>query len=569
MKRLFDDHYIRHSVELSGAWKFLIDPQKTGESEGWTKNLPAAETVTVPSVWNNEIGLLTYEGAGWYERTFYTEGGTLLFEFESVMTLADVWLDGVKLGTHYGAFSQFELIAHGVTEGVHTLTVRADSTVDKQSIPQKKVDWFNYGGIARPVYVDTLNGVSILTNHIKYELSEDLQSADVWADTELYNATDGVLETALEIRVGDTKIYGGSVSLEPREKKIITTPVYRMDNISLWSCETPKLYTVMAKTDTDDLIDRIGFRKIENKDGRILLNGRAIELLGVNRHEECPEWGFAFPPKLMKKDIDIILDLGCNTVRGAHYPQSRIFVDMLDERGLLFWSEIPIWGGGFDDTALTDPVVVERGLDMHREMAKYYYNHPSIIIWGIHNEIYTVYPCTYGISKQYSEYLREKGGNRLITHAAAFPFQDDSFEFDDIICINMYKGWYNGNFGEWDKFIEEFDEHRKKTGQEHKAVILSEFGGGALYGYRDYFDRMRWSEEYQTDLLTYCLELFHRTDYIQGFYIWQFANIRTYPDMDLNRVRCYNNKGILDEHRCPKEAYHRVKELYRRFANEK
>jgi beta-glucuronidase len=97
---------------------------------------------------------------------------------------------------------------------------------------------------------------------------------------------------------------------------------------------------------------------------------------------------------------------------------------------------------------------------------------------------------------------------------------------------------------------------------------MSEFGAGALAGYHSHFDKVRWSEESQADLLEYCLNLFHKTDYIHGFYIWQFCNIRTWHEMNLNRVRCFNNKDILDEHRNPKAGYFAVRKLYHQFASE-
>lgn len=568
MKRLFDEHIVRACAELSGTWKFLADPTDIGIAEGWQRGLPEGESVIVPSVWNNEIGLLNYDGAAWYEKRFYTEGGTLRFVFESVMSEAAVWLDGVKLGEHYGAFSQFEFTVCDVSAGEHLLTVCADSRFNELSIPQKRVDWFNYGGIARDVSVERLIGICALSSRIEYTLSDDLKSAEIRAVLELYNADGAERSSPVSVSIGDTVIYSGTASVGARESLTLTTPYFKMNNISLWDIKNPALYTVSVKTDTDDLIDRIGFRKVEARDNKILLNGRAIELRGVNRHDEHPDWGFAFPPKMMKRDLDIITDLGCNTVRGSHYPNSRIFIDMLDERGILFWSEIPIWGGGFPKEVLDNPAVVERGLMMHREMTKYYYNHPSIIIWGMHNEIYTVVESTYETSRRYAEHLRKDGGNRLITHAAMHPFQDSSLEFDDIICINMYHGWYGGNKASWNKAVEDFRKKRSELGMEGKPVIFSEFGAGALYNFHSYFDSVRWSEEYQADLIEYCLELFHNDPMVSGFYVWQFCNTRTSPDLDLNRVRTFNNKGILDEYRNPKNAYFTVKKLYKRFASE-
>lgn len=136
MKRLFNEHIKRKVIDLNGAWLFKLDENKIGENEGWQNGLTDAEMVTVPSCWNNELGLLNYEGMAWYEKKFYTNGGTLRFEFGSVMTKADVWFDGQWIGDHYGAFTQFEFIVKDVSAGEHSLVVRADSTLDALSFPQ-------------------------------------------------------------------------------------------------------------------------------------------------------------------------------------------------------------------------------------------------------------------------------------------------------------------------------------------------------------------------------------------------------------------------------------------------
>lgn len=573
MKRLFKEHEKRRVSNLGGAWKFSFDPEKKGIKEGWQNGLTCGETVIVPSVWNTELGNLMYEGWGWYEKKFKTQGGTLYFEFESVMTEATVWLDGKEIAKHYGAFTPFEITVNNVEAGEHTLVVLADSSFDKYSFPQRYTDWFNYGGIARDVSVSELSGISILLNHVCYELDSDLKNASVWCELNLYNASNEKTSSPVSVKIGENVIYNEVITLDGYEERTIKTPVCVLENIELWDMKSPRLYTAVASTDTDDLIDKVGFRKIEVKDNNILLNGKSIELLGVNRHEEHPDWGFAFPAKLMKKDIDLIVDMGCNTIRGSHYPNSRIFVDMLDEKGILFWSEIPMWGCGFSEQSLADPIIKERGLNMHKEMVKYYYNHPSIVIWGMHNEIATYHENSYELSREWSAYLRENGGNRLITHASNHPLKDRDMGFDDIICINIYHGWYryggyDGKLSDWDKMIEEFRQRRIENGWEDKPVIMSEFGAGALAGFHSHFDTVRWSEEYQRDLLEYCLELFHKTDYMRGTYLWQFSNIRTSPSTDLNRVRYFNNKGIVDEYRNPKAAYFKVKELYHKYKAE-
>lgn len=566
MKRLFKEHEIRNVIDLNGNWLFLTDPDNKGEENGWQAKLPSeAKTVIIPSLWNNELGLLCYTGKAWYEKQFKTQGGTLRLEFGSVMTEADVWLDGKYVGNHYGAFTQFEFILNGIEAGEHTLVVRADTTKDKKSFPQEYTDWHNYGGIARDVEAQELKGITILSNHIVYELSDDFKNATLHAELEVYNADNQEASSELSITVGDFTIYNGNVTVKAGEKQAIKTPDYEIKDAKIWDPATPNLYTVVAKTETDDLIDRVGFRRIETRGNDIYLNGKSILLLGVNRHEEHPEWGFAFPPKLMRKDLDIIRDLGCNTIRGSHYPNSRIFMDMLDEDGMLFWCEIPMWGVGFGKDVLADPDVSGRGFNMIKEMAKYYYNHPSIIIWGMHNEVDTRLDVVYEFTKTYRAHLKEFGGNRLLTHASNVPFEDKCMELDDIISMNLYKGWYSGSVEDWDKFVIEFKEHLEKIGVYGRPVLMSEFGAGALYGYHSAFDTLRWSEEFQRDLLEHCLELFLNCEYMRGTYIWQFCNIRTSPTLDLNRVRCFNNKGILDEYRNPKAAYFKVKEIYEKY----
>lgn len=307
------------------------------------------------------------------------------------------------------------------------------------------------------------------------------------------------------------------------------------------------------------MFDRTGLRSLEAKPDGVYLNGRRVELRGVNRHEEHPEWGFAFPLKLMKKDLDIAFQMGCNAIRGSHYPNSHAFMDYCDETGMLFWSEIPIWGCGFSPETLGREKVVARGLEMHREMLHYYYNHPSIIFWGMHNEIYSDSPEGYEMSRIYYHYLKENGGNRLVMYASRSRLKDISFAFCDVISVNLYLGWYDGKLSDWDVFMEQFREYRHKLGFDHKPVIFGEYGAAALYGYNT-FDDIRWTEEYQAKFIEYCLRLFHKDPMVCGSFVWQYTDIRSCNE--INRARGFNNKGILNEYRKPKLSYHVMKNIY-------
>lgn len=563
MKRLFEDHKIRIVKDLNGAWKFTTDTENIGEENGYMNGLPYSKTVSVPGVWNTQLDLFTYEGVCWYEKDFYFDGFAKLV-FEGVMTECKVWLDGNYLGYHYGGFCQFDFLAGELEPGIHKLVLKVDNRFDDDSIPQKVVDWYHYGGITRSVSVEKFKGTSINYAKFDYKLNQNYTSADVNFTVELCGAGKQK-ETEFSIWLDDEKIYAEKISVRKGSVKKLKIENITVDNIKLWSPDSPNLYKLTFKTDTDDLIDRVGFRNVEIKDLKLLINGKETELRGVNRHEDHPDFGMTVPFAQMERDVDIILDMGCNTIRGSHYPNSRIFLDMLDEKGILFWSEIPIWGCGFSEKALSNKVIIKRGLDMHKEMLKYYFNHPSIIIWGLHNEIRTHSIAGYKMTKLYYSYVKDNGGNRLVTYASDKPMTDICFEFCDIISINQYFGWYSGAREDWKSFPDKFNERRLSLGFADKPVIMSEFGAAATYGNHTFGD-VKWTEEYQAKLHEIALQTFHDCPYMIGSYIWQFCD--TVSAKDVAKARTLNNKGILNEYRKPKMAYYSVKNKYTSFKAE-
>lgn len=561
MYRAFDEHVKRNVKSLNGIWKMKKDENNVGIHEGWCCGFNDGVNTSVPSVWNSEFGMLSYEGVVWYQNEFYTSGGCLRFVFEGVMTDSIIYLDGNRITAHYGGFDAFDVIVPDVKCGYHILVVRVDNTFDSVSIPQAFVDWYHYGGIIRSVSVETLNGVSVLNQRFEYTLNRDLSDAICYINLDLYNASRYARTSNVSIFINNERVTDFEISLESGEYKTIKSPEFMVGNLMLWSTDNPKLYNILVTTESDDLYDRIGFRKIEVHNAKILLNGKELELKGVNRHEEYPDFGFAFPTSLMQRDIDIIKDLGCNSIRGSHYPNSKIFLDMLDEAGILFWSEIPIWGCGFTAEAIGNDTVIERGAHMLINMVKQYYNHPAIIIWGMHNEIPSNTDNGLKMTKEYHAILKDIGGNRLITYASHIPLSDICLSYCDVISINQYLGWYGGEISEWDGFIEKFRNRRKELGLENIPVIMSEFGAAALYGHHT-FDDVHWTEEYQAKLFKYTLDLFMKDPMIIGYYAWQFCDIRTCLEAGINRARGFNNKGLLNEHRKPKQAYFAVKNAY-------
>ena len=566
MNRLFCKHIKREVTSLDGAWRYAACSEDNGEAD-FSKGLKNAKTVIIPSVWNTEKDLLEYEGAVWYERDFYTEGGTLRFSFGAVMTKATVYLDGELLGEHYGGFCKFHFTKTNVSKGIHRLTVKADNRFDKYSIPHAVVDWYHYGGITRSVEVERLKGITVLYSLLDYTLEEN--QAECKLRLELYNAKNEKLCDNISVALDGKNVYASKVSLEAYESRTLEV-AFSFDNAERWSPDSPRLYTLLTETSSDDLYERVGFRKVEVKEKDILINGKKTVILGVNRHEDHPDFGMAFPASLMGRDLDIIGGMGCNSIRGSHYPNAPIFIDMLDERGMLFWSEIPMWGPGYSEELFRDGDFVKRATDMHREMILEYYNHPSIIIWGIFNETDTTTEAAKEFTKTCYDLLKNEGGNRLVTYATNKLTRDVCLEYCDFISLNVYVGWYEYNeegFDSWENALETLETYFEKAGVSEKPIVMSEFGAAAIYGHHT-FDNLKWTEEYQSELIESCLRLFLVKKGYTGAYIWQFSDIRTAKEAGINRARSYNNKGLLNEYRRPKLAYRTVKNFFETFKKE-
>lgn len=560
MMRLFKRHTKRVSHTLDGVWQFATDPERIGISEEWFKSFPDnSEEMIIPSCWNNELGLYDYEGLAWYKTTFVSTGKNINLVFHGITGLSEVYLDGRLVGSHYGGFTGFNFLVKDLIPGEHTLTVAVDNTHDNtNTIPLARVDWFHYGGITRDVEVMELEDTWINTSRIDYSLNTDNKSAELTFNLLIEGIDPGVHPKSLNIYFNEKLIYSSEIEVSGKFPAKIEN--IHIDGLQLWDTDTPILYKFRFEIDNDDLIERIGFREVKIKNKKILLNGREIYLKGVNRHEDHPDWGFALPLKLMKKDIDIIKSLGCNTIRGSHYPNAPVFLDYLDEQGILFWEEIPMWG--YPEEPLQNPLITERGLMMHEEMVLRDLHHPCIIFWGMHNEIDTRTEAGFSITKAFAEKVRNLDSSRLLTYATMHPLQDICLSLVDVVSVNKYFGWYEGDMKAWENFLSELKNKLNNENLSHMPIIMSEFGAGAIFGDTN-FEGPKWSENYQEKYLNYTLKLFYEDSDVVGTYIWQYCDIRTAKELEMGRPRSFNNKGIVNEYRKPKLAFWAVQNIYK------
>jgi len=560
MNRAFLEHFKRKTFLLDGVWEFKADYNDVGETDCWYKNFPTDDVmeVAVPACLNTRIGMMEFNSIAWYKKTFYSDAGNIRIAFAGVSEYAKVYLDGEYLGDHYGSFTAFDFTVK-VDSGEHTLILRVDPRPTEDTIPLYRVDWYHYCGIMRSVEVSYLSDIIVESAFARYELSNDLKNATLHVDTKLMNTTGKPCSCNLKITLDNRLLHEGTYEVSHTSEFTVDAEI---KDVRLWDVGKGELYTLKVETETDDLIDRIGFRKIETRGKEILLNGKRVVMKGVNRHEDHPDWGFAIPVNLMQRDMDILKDLGVNSVRGSHYPNNKYFVDMCDKEGILFWSEIPMWG--FHEEDLLRPLVMERGINMHKEMVTQYFNHPSIIIWGLHNECATDTEAGVNITKAFAETVKSLDTSRLLTYATNRAMKDICFEYIDFISVNQYTGWYEGELEDWAQWVADMKARLKDIGMDSKPVLFSEFGVGAMFGVKT-FDGLRWTENYQQEYYDHTINLFLSDNDLSGVYLWQYCDIRSNAKWSMVRVRSFNNKGIVNEHREPKLAYYKVKELFHKY----
>lgn len=569
MLRTFREHQIRRTELLDGPWDFMKDPLNAGIQEKWHERFPYSPLpLYVPSCWNNELGMYDYEGIGWYRKKIrigHAQHVRLIFH--AVHCHSDVYLDGRHLGYHYGGFTPFEYIIPSLAAGEHELVIRTDSTLDRLTIPTEQVDWFHYGGIIRSVELQYLPDLYIERLKIEYELHDT--AADVSVQVRIRSFLPTVQTSRLTLSEGGHELHSEDIQLEAGQTFSHTFTLL-LPEVRLWNVGQPELYTFQLQIEDDDKIERIGFRRIGTQDQRILINGSPVYLKGVNRHEEHPEWGFAFPPKLMHKELDIILELGCNSVRGSHYPQSSYWLDLLDEHGIVFWSEIPVWGCFLPNETVSEPLFRQRALTMMEEMIGLHLHHPSVIFWSVHNEIDSRTQEAYDFTQALIELVRRLDTSRLVTYATMHPLEDILLPLFDVIGINKYFGWYDGEVEGFSNMLEQFHKRAERLGAGDKVILMTEFGGAGLFGDVGWEPRL-FSEDYQARIVAGALAVFRSDPKIGGTFIWQFADIRS--DLQSSsrnfrdRARGFNNKGLVNEYRKPKQSFREVRRIYRSWTD--
>jgi beta-glucuronidase len=559
MLRLFQTHQIRPVTDLEGTWDFSTVDEDIHAVEQYPYKL------AVPGCWEMHPDLLTYRGSGVYRKKIRIEHPTSLrLEFKGVSHTAKIYFDGQLIAEHYNAYTAFTAKVRDVSPGEHELTVWVDNSFGEHSALHIPNDYYTYGGIIRPVALEEISDVYIENVRLTPILEGNDWQGEVRAT--LCNESNHRQSIELRGKLADNRVSFGSIELKPYETKIVTK-TFSFPDVLPWSASSPSLYELRMELflngsaqPADDLIERVGFRVIETRDGYVRVNGEAIVMKGFNRHEDHPLVGAAFPLALMVQDLDLMQDMGANAVRTSHYPNDERFLDLCDERGIYVWEENH--ARGLSLAQMQNPHFIKQCEDVNREMVEQHANHPSIIIWAILNECASDTVEGRVHYERQLEQIRSMDQSRPLTFASHHRERELCFDLADIVSLNLYPLWYgNEDPGELCDAARGWADAAGGLG---KPMIMSEFGGDGFYGVRSPA-KVKGSEERQADIIEQNLAAYTSRPYLSGMFIWQFCDCRVVEGLGwlMTRSGTKNSKGIVDEYRRPKLAYSIVQKYYK------
>ena len=529
---------MRHKNILNGIWDFSF----CGESKPSPGQI-CSGVQTVPGCFDLTEPYCGKRGYAIYTRKVHA-GGKNLLEIDGAGLSGEVYWDSRLLGKIPFAYLAEQFVFDAGDFGEHQLSIILDNRHHAQFRPD--FDFYGYGGIYGDVTLTALPEVHI---HKLRITTEDYRKGELRIRAELSSAVD--LEAELRFDTGfSIKDAFRKGQLECR----VTLPEFR-----LWSVEHPELHTLTLSAGEDKITETFGIREFRTEGQSLKLNGETIKLYGVNRHESFPTTGAAVPPQQIAADLAMIKRAGFNFIRGSHYPQRRTLLELCDKMGLLVWEEAIGWN--IKKTDLTDPEFVRVQLDQAGHMTWNSVNHPCVVIRGFLNETDSQFPESRNVIKALYDRIRAVDPHALITYASNKYEKDCCMDLVDIVSMNPYPGWYDSGFKHLstvDQVAPALDKLAAAMPQE-KPLLISEIGAEALYGFRDPL-KTYWSEEYQSELLQEVFRYVAASPQFAGVAVWQFADTRSYvngPDI-FGRARGFNNKGMVDEYRRPKSAWHAV-----------
>ncbi|MBQ7465954.1 MAG: glycoside hydrolase family 2 protein, partial [Oscillospiraceae bacterium] len=416
----------------------------------------------------------------------------------------EVYLNGEKLAIHEGCYSAFRVALTVHLSAKNVLAIAVDNRDSDHVYPQK-ADFTFYGGLYREV-----NLIAVPAAHFEL-LKDGTPGIKVTPVVDLARKTATV--TVETWHNGDAV----TITVNGETKTVARCATFTIDNVHLWDgVFDPYLYTATATLPSGDTVStRFGCRVFAcDSEKGFFLNGRSYPLRGVSRHQDRKGLGNAITAKEHREDMAIIRELGANTVRLAHYQHAQAFYDLCDENGIVVWAEIPYISMHMQNGR-------QNTIDQMRELITQCYNHPSIAVWGLSNEITAASAVNEDLLENHrllNDLCHRMDPTRLTTMANVFMLEIDSpiLDIPDINSYNLYFGWYLGELNQTDEF---FDEYHARYPQ--RVIGFSEYGADANPAFHSsHPEKGDYTEEYQALYHEHMLKMINARPWLWATHVW-------------------------------------------------
>jgi len=570
----------RQLLDFNENWKF---------SGSTASGQTIEENITLPHTWNAkdaQEGISYYRGKGRYEKTFDSDlqwkDKRVFIRFEGVNITSATELNGVKLGEHKGGYAAFcyEITDHLDWTKPNTLVVEVSNAANMEVLPLVG-DFNNYGGIYRPVKLlitDPLcispldfasPGVYLLQKNVSRELanmevrtviSNESEPTQATLKVTVFDKQGTIVKEALQ----EAEIAGGVTELKSE---------INLENPVLWNGKKdPYLYSVLVEIIkngrvTDQVSEPLGLRyfRIDASEG-FFLNDEHLFLNGVSRHQDRQDMGSAITEKEHREDMALMLDMGINALRLAHYQHADIIYNIADSTGLVVWAELP-WVGmpagfmsstnGYENT----PEFRANAKQQLEELIKQNFNHPSIVMWSIFNEIQNPEGSEpTDMIKELNQQAKELDPSRLTVGASMLvPTEENRniHEITDAIAWNRYFGWYYKLPEDMAVFLDEL--HLNYP--EYK-IGISEYGAGGSIA--QHATELRppnpmgspHPEEWQAYYHEQHLKIFKERPFVWGTFVWNMFDFGSYFRREGDHFGI-NDKGLVTyDRKTKKDAFY-------------
>lgn len=568
---------MRNIININRGWKFIRHNEEEAVDRSF--NVEDWEEVNIPHTWNaidGANGVDFYKGACWYRKELFVDslsrGNRVFIEFNGSNSITDVYVNGKYIGNHKGGYSIFRFDITDALEygSTNLICVKVDNTVVDDVYPQK-ADFTFYGGIYRDVnviIVDSVHfdlmdygskGVYIIQEEINKEkaslkiksrlVNSNVENKKVrlWAD--IFDAEGKFITYATE-----EVIILAEETIEIEIPALIEKPI-------LWNgIKNPHMYKVKISLQSyNDTVDELSidfgvrYFKVDAEKG-FFLNDEHLLLKGVSRHQDRKDMGWAITAKEELEDMELIKEIGATSIRLAHYQHNQNFYDLCDREGMVVWAEIPF-------ISVMSKLELE-GINAKQQMIELIrqnYNHPSIMFWGIQNEIQIGgdRPEVRKLVKELNELTKKEDSTRLSTMANVM-FVGDTDEYNyltDVVGTNRYYGWYTGKAEDFSDWIDGFHKTNPNVG-----LCISEYGAEGIVEYHSNSPQVKdYTEEYHALYHEKVWNIFKDRPFLWATYVWNMfdfgANIR-----DEGGVKGRNNKGLVTyDRRIKKDAFYMYK----------